>query len=41
MKQVGTKPKLHGFTGMPIKDRKGGNPAEWPQDLRIREMPHG
>jgi protein gp37 len=22
-------------------DRKGGNPAEWPEDLRVREMPGG
>jgi protein gp37 len=22
-----------------IKDRKGGDPAEWPEDLRVREMP--
>jgi protein gp37 len=22
-----------------LRDRKGGNPAEWPQDLRIREFP--
>lgn len=24
---------------MPIHDRKGGDPAEWPTDLRIREFP--
>jgi protein gp37 len=22
-----------------IRDRKGGDPAEWPEDLRVREMP--
>jgi hypothetical protein len=23
----------------PIKDSKGGEPSEWPEDLRVREMP--
>ena len=23
-----------------IKDKKGGEPSEWPADLRVREMPH-
>jgi protein gp37 len=23
------------------KDRKGGDPAEWPADLRVREYPNG
>ena len=22
-----------------LRDRKGGDPAEWPADLRVREMP--
>ena len=22
-----------------LKDQKGGNPAEWPSDLRVRESP--
>jgi hypothetical protein len=22
-----------------LKDRKGGDPAEWPEDLRVREFP--
>jgi hypothetical protein len=22
-----------------LRDRKGGDPAEWPQDLRVREYP--
>jgi len=22
-----------------LKDKKGGNPAEWPADLRVREFP--
>lgn len=25
--------------GEPLKDRKGGDMAEWPSDLRVREMP--
>jgi protein gp37 len=46
VKQLGTKP-VH---GNPHDDRswrpffqndpKGGDPAEWPEDLRIREFPH-
>lgn len=24
---------------VPIRDRKGGDPAEWPEDLRVREFP--
>lgn len=24
-----------------FKDKKGGDPAEWPEDLRVREMPAG
>lgn len=24
-----------------LGDRKGGDPSEWPEDLRIREFPHG
>jgi protein gp37 len=32
-----------GYQGAPIrirlKDRKGGDPAEWPEDLRVREFP--
>ncbi len=24
---------------VPLKDRKGGDPAEWPEDLRVREFP--
>lgn len=29
------------YTGDPqqLTDRKGGDPAEWPEDLRVREMP--
>jgi protein gp37 len=39
VKQLGSKPMLHGFKGIPLKHGKGGNPDEWPEDLRIREMP--
>lgn len=32
-----------GYQGAPVRvrlvDRKGGDPAEWPADLRVREMP--
>jgi protein gp37 len=32
-----------GYQGAPVRvrlrDRKGGDPAEWPEDLRVREMP--
>ena len=24
-----------------LRDSKGGDPAEWPEDLRIREFPQG
>ena len=24
-----------------LRDRKGGDPAEWPEDLRVREWPEG
>lgn len=49
MKQCGSKPQLTGHpaglpnntytTGLKLKSRKGGDPSEWPEDLRIREMP--
>ena len=38
MKQLGSKPMLHGFS-MPVRHSKGGDPTEWPDDLRTREMP--
>lgn len=28
-----------GFVGLRLRNRKGGNPAEWPKDLRVREWP--
>lgn len=27
------------WEGFPTRDRKGGDPSEWPQDLRVREYP--
>jgi len=36
----GTKKEdLQGMWSIRLKDRKGGDPAEWPEDLRVREMP--
>ena len=33
------------YQGAPVRvrlhDRKGGDPSEWPEDLRVREVPHG
>lgn len=47
MKQIGSDPWLsndmwrgwRGSTPLKIRDRKGGDPAEWPEHLRIREFP--
>jgi protein gp37 len=47
MKQVGSKPIVtcqeHSVPDVPhpypTKDRKGGDPSEWPESLRIREWP--
>jgi hypothetical protein len=43
VKQVGAKPvngKLsHRFVEVPLRDRKGGDWSEWPEDLRVREFP--
>jgi protein gp37 len=44
MKQVGARPRysiLEGSAYIPLKmkDRKGGDPAEWPEDLHVRETP--
>lgn len=51
LKQLGSDPKplqMEGTTWGEIaettwklKDPKGGDPAEWPEDLRVREMPGG
>jgi protein gp37 len=36
-------PSDTGYQGAPVRvhlrDRKGGDPAEWPEDLRVRQMP--
>lgn len=44
VKQLGSQPvtqtaDMHGPNPLPLRDRKGGDPAEWPQDLRVREFP--
>jgi protein gp37 len=48
VKQLGFAPctehKIHSetsqsWTCLRLKDRKGGDPAEWPEDLRVRQMP--
>jgi hypothetical protein len=32
---------LHATNVIRLEDSKGGDPAEWPEDLRVREMPGG
>jgi protein gp37 len=43
VKQVGALPIVPGENGpwcrLPQKNRKGGDPSEWPEDLRVREYP--
>jgi protein gp37 len=41
MKQVGSRPVLLGYAEsvMPMKNRKGGDISEWPEDIRVREFP--
>lgn len=45
LKQLGSNPyDLHEFNGqfnvpMLLKDKSGSDPAEWPEDLRVREFP--
>ncbi len=40
---VGDKPAAPGFTpwasDIRLRDRKGGDPSEWPEDVRVREFP--
>jgi protein gp37 len=36
---VGVKPQNWFGPGLSLRDRKGGDPAEWPDDLRVREYP--
>lgn len=37
-KQLGAKP-VEFLTPLKLKDRKGGDPSEWPQSLAVREFP--
>lgn len=39
VKQLGARPVNREGVPHPITDPKGGDPAEWPEDLRVREMP--
>lgn len=40
VKQMGSNPTLRSGSGWgPIKDKKGGDPAEWSAQLRVREFP--
>ena len=32
-------PDIRSIAILDLKDRKGGDPAEWPEDLRVREFP--
>ena len=38
VKQLGSQPR-DGALCVPLRDRKGGDWDEWPEDLRVREMP--
>ena len=45
MKQVGSNPQWpndvwRGLRPPKMRDRKGGDPSEWPESLRVREFPH-
>lgn len=41
MKQIGADPRQDGSGAFvpPIKDAKGGEPEQWPEDLRVRQFP--
>lgn len=40
MKQFGSNPTLRDGSGWgPVRDKKGGEPSEWPAQLRVREIP--
>jgi protein gp37 len=44
VKQLGAVPHsvLHeGNTAIVLRDKKGGDPDEWPEDLRVRQFPRG
>lgn len=38
MKQMGSNPTMRGYS-LKLRDRKGGDPAEWPPYLQVREYP--
>ena len=41
-KQLGARPTANDpakFGNWMLRDHKGGDPAEWPEDLRVREYP--
>lgn len=39
VKQLGAVPAFRTGEGVPISHRKGGDPAEWPEALRVRQFP--
>lgn len=43
VKQLGSKPfsdgGIHGRIPVPLKDRHGADPSEWPADLRVQQFP--
>lgn len=39
VKQLGARPLVEGGTAYLLKDRKGADPAEWPEDLRVQAFP--
>lgn len=39
MKQVGSNSDAMDWMGMKLRDKKGGDPDEWPTTLRVRESP--
>jgi protein gp37 len=38
VKQLGSDPR-HGLERLDLRHSHGGDPSEWPEDLRVREMP--
>lgn len=40
-KQLGRWPVMPDGTVLKLNDKKGGDMSEWPQELRVREMPQG
>lgn len=39
VKQLGARPVLRTGLELELRDRKGGDPGEWPEDLQVREWP--